>query len=335
MVLLGLFPLFGEELIKTDPPEESEVPGDEPVFFPVYTLLSALDAPAIRWQPDWPVAMPPDAFAVENGQPRSITLTLDSKSWRVSRNRDALFADFPFLFQGNFIQARRVWGESGKIRELIIDEAGRPWNIEFLEGDDPALLVMRIIQGEEIFFGVIQGAPAGNMETWYDRDGNPLAVFTYQRPIGGSGSLKIQNQYANGEIQIEQYQNSFGTISEINSPLGRFSAGYTKDGRPRYWERRLLQPMPTDGDGDGEEPVLSEVHQSYVFQWDEGGFLVRLTGTAGPGETDPVDFRYDYTLDERGNWIERRETRMIPRFGVLVPSQGSRIIRRIEYGTEE
>ncbi|MFP3089142.1 hypothetical protein LQZ21_02305 [Treponema sp. TIM-1] len=332
MMLLGLFPLAGEEIINTEPPEESEVSGDEPVFFPIYALLSALDAPDIRWQPDWPVAMPPDAFVVENGRPRSITLTLDSASWRVTRNRDELFTDFPFLFQGNFIQVRRVLGASGNIQELIIEDTDRPWNIEFLDGDDPALLVMRITQGEEVFFGVVQNALTGDMETWYDRNGNPLAVCTYLFNRPGSGILTMQNQYTDGEIQIEQHQNSFGNISEINSPLGRFSAGYTKDGRPRYWERRLLRPMPADV--EGEEPVLSEFHQSYAFQWNEGGFLVRLTGTPGPDETDPVDFRYDYTLDERGNWIERREIRMIPRFGILVPSPGARIIRTIEYGED-
>jgi hypothetical protein len=334
MVLLGLFPLSGEELIKNEPPEEAEVPGDEPVFLPVHALLSALDVPDIRWQPDWPVTMPPDAFVVENGQTRSITLTLDSESWRITRNRDELFADFPFLFQGKFIQVRRVLGESGKLQELIIDDADRPWNIEFLDGDDPALLVMRMAQGEGFFFGVIQSALTRHIETWYDQDGTSMAVFTYlfDRPGGGSGILKMQSQYTDGEIRIEQYQNSFGYISEINSPLGRFSAEYTKDGRPRYWERSLLQPMPADE--EEEEPVLSEFHQSFTFQWDEGGFLVRLTGTPGPGEADPVDFRYDYSLDEKGNWIERREIRMIPRFGVLVPRPGSRIIRRIEYGED-
>lgn len=335
MVLLCLFPLSGEEIVETETPEETEVPGDEPIFFPVYALLAALDAPDIRWQPDWPVSMPPDAFVVKNGRPRSITLTLDSESWRVTRNRGELFVDLPFLFQGKFVQIQRVLGESGKIQELIIDDVDRPWNIEFLDGDDPALLIMRITQGEEVFFGAIQSALTGSMETWYDPDGNPLAVVTYlfSRTSGDLEILKIQNQYTGGEIQIEQYQNSFGNISEISSPQGRFSAGYTKDGRPRYWERWVLQPMPADV--DGEEPVLSEFHQLYAFQWDEGGFLVRITGTPGPGEKDPVDFRYDYTLDERGNWIERREIRMIPRFGVLVPSPGSRIIRTIEYETED
>jgi hypothetical protein len=335
MVLLIRFPLFGEETGKTEIPEESESPGDGPVFFPVYALLSALDAQDIGWRPDWPVAMPPDAFVVKYGQPRSITLTLDSETWRVTRNRDALPVDFPFFFQGNFVQTRRVFGESGKIRELIIDDTDWSWNVEFLEGDDPALLVMmRITQGEGVFFGVIQNALTGDMETWYDRDGNPLAVFTYRfnRNGEGAGLLKLQGQYAGGEIQTEQYQNSFGTIAEINSSLGRFSAGYTKDGRPRYWDRWAVQSMPPDV--EGEDPVFSEFHQSYAFQWDEGGFLVRTTGTPGPGEEDTVDFRYDYTLDDRGNWIERREIRMIPRFGVLVPSPGSRIIRRIEYGPE-
>lgn len=319
--------------MEAEPPEESESPGEGPVFFPVNALLSALRAPDIRWQPNWPITMPPDAFVVEHGQARSITLTMESGLLQISWNRTSP-VDFPFLFQGKFIQTRRIFEESGKIRELIIDEAGRLWHIEFPDGDDPTLLIIRITQGEEVFFGVIQRALIRDMETWYDRDGTPLAVFTYRFDRSGEGPriVKIQNQHTGEEAQTEQYQDSFGNISEIISPLGRFSARYTKDGRPRYWDRWILLPMPAGE--DGEESVLPEFHQSYTFQWDEAGFLVRITGTPGPGEEDPVDIRFDYTLDERGNWIERREIRMIPRFGVLVPSPGPRISRAIEYGED-
>ncbi|MDR3167378.1 MAG: hypothetical protein LBT93_05495, partial [Treponema sp.] len=221
------------------------------------------------------------------------------------------------------------------------------WHIEFLRGDDSPLCITRITQGEGVFFGVIQGgdsALAGDGETWYDREGEALAVFTYLSGTSGEGPgfRYIKNQNDAGETETTYYHDGFGNISGVDSPLGSFSAGYIREGRPRYGERRvLLQPVPAEGEGE-EEPVPSEFYQSYTFQWDEGGFLVRITGTPGPGaetgdsgDGDPVDFRYDYTLDERGNWIERREIRMIPRLGMLIPRPGSRVTRTIVYEPED
>jgi hypothetical protein len=344
MILLFSFPLSGE----AETPEEPQAPEEGPVFFPVNALLAALRAPDLRWQPDWPLIMPPDAFVVGQGRPRSITLILDSGELRMTRNRDTVPTDFPFWFQGNFIQVHVVLGETGTPRELIMDDALRSWHIEFLEGDDSPLCITRITQGEEVFFGAIQRGPpvpqvsAGDIETWYDREGQALVIFTYLPGTSGErpGFRYIKNQNDAGETEVTTYyHDGFGNISGIDSPLGSFSAGYIREGRPRYGERRILiQPAPATE--EGEEPAPSEFYQSYAFQWDERGFLVRITGTpgtgtGGSGDEDPVDFRYDYTLDEQGNWIERREIRMIPRFGMLIPRPGSRITRTIVYEPED
>jgi hypothetical protein len=336
MILLASFSLYGEEAIEPKTQDESPDPGEGPGFFPVNALLAALRVSDLGWRPDWPLTMPPDAFVVGQGRPRSITLILDSGELQVTRNRDGFPGDFPFWFQGNFIQVHVVLGEAGKFQELIIDDALKPRRIEFLDGDDSALWITRITQEDGVFFGVIQRAPTGDIETWYDREGLPLGVFTCLfNGVGEEPGIRhIKNQYEGGGTEETYDYDGFGNISRVNSPLGVFSAGYTREGCPRYGERRVLLPVPAEGEGE-EEPVPPEFYQSYSFQWDESGFLVRITGTPGSSDEDPVDFRYDYTLDERGNWIERREIRMIPRFGVLVPQPGSRIIRRIEYGPED
>ncbi|MDR1107768.1 MAG: hypothetical protein LBL19_01910 [Spirochaetaceae bacterium] len=334
MVFLTWFPVWGEETIN---PAEA---GEELRFFPVNALLIALGAPELGWRPDWPLSMPPDAFMVEQGRPSSITLTLDSGDVRLTRNRDGLPVDFPFWFQGNFIQSRLDLEESGKTRMLVMEKDLAPWYIELIGGDDPAMGIRRIIRGEDVFFDVIQNnSLTGDIETWYDRDGNPRGVWTYvfDRAADGSPLREITARTGGGEIRETYDYDSFGNLSGITSPRGRFSALYVREGRPRYAERWTLQVVPAEeGEGrEGEEPVLAEFYQSYRFQWDEGGFLVRVTGTPGPGEEDPVDFRYDYTLDEKGNWIERRETRMIPRFGMLLPGPETRILRTIEYEPED
>jgi hypothetical protein len=50
-----------------------------------------------------------------------------------------------------------------------------------------------------------------------------------------------------------------------------------------------------------------------------------------PGEEGRIDRRYDYSLDGRGNWTERREISWFRRFGYLVPARELVLQRRIEY----
>jgi hypothetical protein len=257
----------------------------------------------------------------------------DSGELRAARDQNGSPLDFPFFFQGDFVQVHADFEETLGIRSLTIDEPPISWSIDFPEGDDPALRIARISRGDDFFFGAIQetstGDVPGGIETWYDRDGNPLAVFTFRFTRDGQGILRVQSYGAGEETTEEQYWDSFGNTSGIVSGKGVFSAAYAGEGRPRYWERRI------PADFDGEEDPPPDFRQFYTFQWDERGLLVRLTGTPGPEEEDAVDFRYEYTLDERGNWIERREIRMIPRFGMLVPGPGSLITRRIEYEVED
>jgi ABC-type taurine transport system ATPase subunit len=49
-----------------------------------------------------------------------------------------------------------------------------------------------------------------------------------------------------------------------------------------------------------------------------------------PGEGD-VNFIYEYDFDERGNWIERREIRMIRSMGHFISTQGTVFRRILEY----
>jgi hypothetical protein len=48
----------------------------------------------------------------------------------------------------------------------------------------------------------------------------------------------------------------------------------------------------------------------------------------------PVDFRYEYEFDSRGNWIFRREIALSRQGGLLAPVYSRGLIRRISYGEE-
>jgi hypothetical protein len=89
------------------------------------------------------------------------------------------------------------------------------------------------------------------------------------------------------------FYNNEGLISRMEEAGLTLSALYTERKMPRYLERPVVggPELP-----DGIETAAGR----YNFQWDEAGRLVRLSGNS-------LDCRYEYTLDSRGNWTERRE----------------------------
>jgi YD repeat-containing protein len=174
----------------------------------------------------------------------------------------------------------------------------------------------------------------GASETWYDPAGNALFIIITEHSAGKSLRLSFQDGAAEiPPAETSYYYDSTGALTGISSPGGEWSVLYDALGRPRYWERRPAagaSSAPAAGGrtvpgGSGGSPG------NYTFQWDERGLLVRFYG-GPPGETENgIDCRYEYTLDERGNWIERREIRMIPRSGRLIPVPGRTLRRHIDY----
>ncbi|MDR2103066.1 MAG: hypothetical protein LBP42_03065, partial [Treponema sp.] len=124
---------------------------------------------------------------------------------------------------------------------------------------------------------------------------------------GGDGALLKDWDYDSG-----------GNFTAIRGSGSVYSALYDRRGLPRYWKRR----------------PSAETFESLTLQWDERGFLVRISGVSGAEDEEPVDFRYEYSLDERGNWTERREIRMLRRFGVFFPGPGFTVKRLITYNAD-
>ena len=343
------------------PAQEAEP--DSTALFPLNLLLDAARSGAILWQPDWPAAMPPDAFSLITGQARSLTLTLPAGildtanaevfgdavasaglanspaavpgeipntgtagnaaegeaatlEYRITRDAGGRFLEFPFFRDGIFYQAAVVYDDAvpERIGKITLDNpaASDPWEFEFLEytREDPSLV--RINAGGSWFFAVPEYLNRRTNETWYDPDGLAQAFFALEyREADGKKqlfSINSRSDQADGETGAEAITtydyNSSGRISSVDAPAPS-SALYTAAARPRYWERPDAR---------------------YTLQWDETGFLSRQT-------TDQeLDIRYEYTLDERLNWTERREIPLTRRFGRLIPGGGMVIRRNITYG---
>jgi hypothetical protein len=188
------------------------------------------------------------------------------------------------------------------------EPGGEDMEAEILEGDEESRpLLVRVRQGDAYSFVVLRYSQ-DIAETWFDGEGKPLFAITLDKD-GKGGEYHYNNQ---------------GLISGIQFPIGTWSAVYTADGLPRYVHRQF--PASAEPEVSGESQTA---YERYTLQWDEAGRLVRLSG--GPGEIPLMDCRYSYTLDSRGNWVERREIRMINQGERLFPSPGLTVKRTIDY----
>jgi hypothetical protein len=332
--------------------------------FAIEPLLSMTQD--IFWRPDWALALPVDAFelAADSPRPRAITVSLDEAEYRVAWKPDGSLSAFPAFVNGVFTQLT-LTADGG----FII--AGAPHcTLTFIgtanSGAPPALAqptvppaMARIaVDSGAVYFVALDFAGDRIAETWYDADGNAIALFSSRlaEPLVLAESkipaeLKIPivmlesrvvdtllaetpaTDSAGYNTMYERYDyDSFGNITAIESLRGNFTALYVQRHRPRYWET-----------------VVGATRWHYTLQWDDAGHLTRLTGVAAAvvveagadtdanviGDDTVIDLRYEYTFDAHGNWVERRETRMIRRLGMLVPDASAVTVkRRIEYGAE-
>jgi len=331
-------------------------------IFPLVPVLEELARAAscpfsclAAWNPDWPLDLPPDAFRVNSASLSGVSLEYNGYSLEYRLDSEGRIEKFPLMLNGQMVQISLLYRDQGKIEaiELIypdistVDdkaEAGDaaqtllaqgPWKFEFL-GDfslqgfrDSFPVVIRASQGdgaslgdgtsprEAWYFIYLSGGGNENLETWYDEEGNALGVFGYSLvDIGGSQRIAVIRDSAN--TVITRYYDSRGFLTETSGPGGTYSVGYLNEYLPRYWERRPRDAAANTG--------FDAAAGNFTLQWDGNGFLVRISQEDGP-----ADYRYEYTLDEKGNWVERRETRMIQRFGFLVPAQGTTIRRVLDY----
>jgi YD repeat-containing protein len=329
-------------------------------LFPLSLLLDAAVSGEFPWSPDWPVAIPPDSFALVAGRAVALTLVLpagyldtapgdsgasgDSRAetagdeaggaaedkageeaaaeYRLARNAAGLFLEFPFFANGALCQATAEYegGGSAQARKITLDNpaAPDPWVFEFLEYRQGNPALARISHSGSWSFVAPEYLETRTNETWYDAEGlaQGFCALEYRLQDGARRLVSVDRRSGEDELILVYDHNSAGSVSGISAPEGEYAALYNAAARPRYWE----QPG-----------------SAYTLQWDEQGFLTGITGvsrdeTGGEAEPQRIDIRYEYTLDERGNWIERRETSFVRRFGRLVPDSTGTIRRIINYG---
>jgi hypothetical protein len=273
------------------------------------------------WQPDWPADIPPDAFMVNSGVLSRIMLQGENFSLEYRCDPEGRPVTIPFFFDGLFIQINLVYGDHFIIREMefLFGKETEPMKLEFL--DELSLInyrssfpvVIRCSRADNWFFIYLSGGGAEILESWYDEAGGYTGAYGYtlanagrSRRIAAIKNYSDTNDGNETGFGTERYFDSRGLITESSNDAGVYKVQYFREDFPRYWEH------------DGK----------YALQWDDQNFLVRMTGENSEGYADS---RYEYTFDEKGNWITRQEIRMYRNAELLVPGQGTFYTRILEY----
>ena len=287
-------------------------------IFPLALVLEgALHAgDAGAWRPDWPFELPPDAFTVLAGEISRARIVGEGYTLNLAFNSDGRVEEFPFMLNGRMTQVSLAYNDAMEIRELTIafhSTEEDPWFIEFLEHRDSFPVLARGFRMNAWYFIYITWGLDEILETWYDVEGNLLGIYSFLLAnIGQDRRIRVVQDFSAPDGNIEFHFDSRGLLTDISGTNGFFRALYFREDLPRFWERR---PVAGDSLGAG----------NFSLQWDVNGVLLRITG--GP----QINFQYEYTFDERGNWIERREIRMIRSLGHFVPTQGTVFRRVLEY----
>jgi hypothetical protein len=307
--------------------------GNTSFFFPIHRLWQAAQGGAIRWQPDWPLAIPPDSFdpaansnarrvivtvaAVSDGPSEAenatganselSALSVDSEptesaplsvEYTLRLDTDGRFMEFPFLLNGSFYQASVLYDRRGAVETMTLAVSPEESiEITILQIDEQTdknrPLTARIRTGGIYYFASFRWTAGACVELWTDETGLPLEIFTDERIF---------------------HYDSMRNTTLINDGMSEVSARYNGSG-VRYW---------------------TTAGNELSFQRDETGLIIRLSGVQKTVPEDaagepPVNYSYEYQFDENGNWTERREIRWLEMKGYLVPAQGTLVTRFIDY----
>jgi hypothetical protein len=318
--------------------EENAPEPPELQSFPLSLLLEAAETAGggPLWRPDWPPEIPPDAFRPRGrGGALSAEVSIapaDSPVqtvYRFSRDRQGRVGEFPFLLNRELFQAELSYNQDSLLSAVILKgpEETEPLHLEVLEREASRPSLIRVSWGETYSFVFIQKKPGGIIEAWYDEEGRLFEAYDFTAALqaGGERIVSVKLRGKGGE---ENYHyDSRGLITGISGSSGDFSVLYYLEDIPLYWD---YYPAPSLRDG-GKFPGSG----AYSLNWDEKTcLLLGLSAKAPEDDAEQVDCRYDYILDEKGSWIERREIRLIRRLGLLVPAPGILIKRVLEYEDE-
>jgi hypothetical protein len=300
-------------------------------IFPLALVLEGAEYAAEGWKPDWPLGIPPDGFKVQTWEVSTCEIKSGDLSLGFKIDRERRVEKFPFMVNGRIAQITLAYTVFSEMREMTVNfpSGEDPWKLEFLEYRNTFPYLVRAYCGNDggdgdaglWYFIYFSWGVSEILETWYDENGKALGAYGFTlAEVGEKTRIRTVKDYSDPGGSTELFYDSRGLVTGVSGPAGFFSVLYYREDSPRYWEYR---PAAED-----EKKAVG----NFTFQWDETGLgLLRRLSGGDEGAGVFLDCRYEYTLDERGNWIERRETRMVEDMGLLFPSPGTTFTRVLEY----
>lgn len=311
-------------------------------------LLEVFADDRVVWNPLWPAELPPDAFVVDAAlatRVRSITVEVQVSSEASldaspQASPQAMEVEPPLLVcawtaDGRLAARPVFWIDSTWAAELTRGAGGQvdAYALRPLSEADDASDGIRVRIKPESYtieqdgettivaigreYGV--GALDAIEETFFDEGGVPLALNRWSmvgdrvvagRAVAEDGTetefLRLDRD-AEGRVTRIWVAAGVAAVETAAAESVRESA-YSSDGKPR--ELRIDDSIRR-------------------FQWDERGLLVRETLRSVDGAV--VEWRYEYSFDRYGSWIERKGIGYRALFGTLVPDRSGSIIRKINY----
>jgi hypothetical protein len=324
--------------------QEFENGGDAPFFFPVHRLWQDARGEALRWQPDWPIEMPPDSFEpVATGRAQRVTVTIVAASDELPPAENVENAAGPNPESSNPPPGSGPDAELAENAALPaeytarLDSSGRFIAFPFLlngvfyqafarydcRGAVEAMtLAVSPEESVEIAFLEMDeqadaqiGGPITAYRPVVARIKTAAAYYfvTFRWETGGCVELWTDEAGTPLEILRDErvfHYDSMRNNTSIGDSTSSVSARYNAAG-VRYW---------------------TTAQNELAFQRDETGLILRLTDAKEPApDGPPVNYSYDYQFDQNGDWTERREVRWVEMRGYLVPAQGTLVTRVIDY----
>ncbi len=325
IVIMSLLPVIAGAEAATQPaadPAAAEAdaggPGDSPIAsLPSPAAVLAFGDRPPFWTPDWPDELPPDAFALRGGaKARAVAVSVEGLSEYVSR----------WSASGKVIERPFFWAESGYSLAFERAASGRPSRYRLIDGEGAESDSVSLSFSAEGALSSCERSsgdrpsrsgfyPFGSVveEIRYVEDGIAEARASFDFAREGLRSIASVSADGTAETIASYDYDAGGRISAVSTADSQRSAVYGEDGLPRAVR------VAVAASGKTVERRL---------QWDERGLLVRefvFSDDAG------VEIAYDYDFDRKGEWIARRATRYVERFGVRIPEAGDIVRRRIDY----
>jgi YD repeat-containing protein len=277
----------------------------------------------VLFLPVEPSLLPPDLFAIAPEAKLRVTVAYNEDRYELVYDDAGQLALFPMYWDGRYIPVRI----QRKTAEHIINIEIPDKNLRFmvLEHEDGRPLRFQYEQDGERGFGVIHAWGNYIDESWYSETGELKSLYHYTWLSNGLVRLEILASDGTTTPLIQWDYNAQNRISLVVHEKTRTEYYYDGKGRIiRVTGCTLLPPDSQDATASraGVEGPGYDCH----YQYDEAGFLVRQYGRTEEG---PFEYRYQYTLDPRGFWIQCKVQAWSEQFGRLVPGTETRITRTI------